>query len=62
MPAPVMENSYKLIQKPYYSDLQWNLDLTNLYWELLGLTEDIFQVSQSYSKMYRTETRYNEPQ
>ena len=57
-----MENSYKLIQKPYYSDLQWNLDLTNLYWELLGLTEDIFQVSQSYSKMYRTETRYNEPQ
>jgi len=28
--------------------------------EVLGLTNDILQLGQSYSKIYRTEPRYNE--
>ena len=32
-----------------------------LYNELLGITNDILQPGQSYSKMYGTEPRYNEP-
>ena len=32
-----------------------------LYNEFLGITNDIVQPGQSYSKMYGTEPRYNEP-
>ena len=32
-----------------------------LYNEVLGITNDILQPGQSYSKMYGTEPRYNEP-
>ena len=32
-----------------------------LYNEVLGITNDILQPSQSYSKIYGTEPRYNEP-
>ena len=32
-----------------------------LYNAVLGITNDILQPSQSYSKMYGTEPRYNEP-
>ena len=32
-----------------------------LYNEVLGITNDILQPRQSYSKMYGTEPRYNEP-
>ena len=31
-----------------------------LYNEVLGITNDILQPSQSYSKIYGTEPRYNE--
>ena len=41
--------------------VQWNLDLTNLYNynKVLGITNDIFQPSNSV--MYGKEPRYNEP-
>ena len=32
-----------------------------LYNEVLGITNDILQPGQSYSKMYGSEPRYNEP-
>ena len=36
---------------------QWNLDLTNLYNEVLGITNDFLQPGQNYSTV---EPRYNE--
>ena len=42
--------------------MEQNLDLTNLEKTKSSvLTNDILQPGQSYSKMYGTEPRYNEP-
>ena len=45
-----------------HNKLHWNHDPTNLYNydKVLGITNDIPQPGQSYSKMYGAEPRYNE--
>ena len=47
-----------LISQPFTVEPRFNEPLHN---EVLGITNDILQPGQSYSKMYGTEPRYSEP-
>ena len=58
---PSLVTGQLTVQYTKYS-LQWNLDLTNLFFnEFLGITNDFLQLSQNYKKMYGKKPQCNEP-